>query len=61
MRKARDTVIVPTPASWATSAIVTLPVLRRLRVSTYKFLRHYNMLRCFLLSFFASHDWQYTP
>lgn len=32
VRNALDTVIVPTPASCATSAIVTLPVLRRFRV-----------------------------
>ncbi|WP_254925147.1 hypothetical protein [Serratia marcescens] len=29
VRSARDTVMVPTPASCATSANVTLPVLRR--------------------------------
>jgi hypothetical protein len=32
VRNARDTVMVPTPASCATSEIVTLPVLRRFRV-----------------------------
>ncbi|QUJ06615.1 hypothetical protein KCP69_11140 [Salmonella enterica subsp. enterica] len=60
MRRARDSGHRAYTGSWATSAIVTLPVLRRYGVSTYKIpasLQHVEML---LLSFLP-HDWQYTP